>query len=362
MGKVLRAIGRFFWRFMVVFSFIVNIVLLVVVLFLLVTIFDIKNNIAAPLVQGLHSSFVGLKDATIDWTIPVRDTIPVVLDIPLQTETTVVLTEAVPINVIAYIDILSQPAQVSLNLPAGLELPVRLDLNVGVNQPLDVELDVRAVIPLKDTQLNDPVTNLQLLLEPMAIGLDNLPNNFGEAFSMIGDALGGNAPDLLAANAYSERPWPGYSTTAGLNYPLANVPFPAANLPCQTGIVPLGGIAALDEQLAWRQNVWAAGGPEAVNDAARQQMDAQSVTDAFYNGGFSAFRAQSVAQGAGATPGTIIPCANPMSSQAAPPGSQTVDPVPTNTNTDGSTTGTDGGTITQPLDPNDQGILPTPTP
>lgn len=360
MGKVLRAIGRFFWRFMVVFSFIVNIVLVVVVLFLLITIFDIKNNIAGPLVQGLHSSFVGLKDATIDWTIPVRDTIPVTLNIPLETDTTVVLTQDVPISVTAYIDILSRPALVSLNLPAGLELPVRLDLDVGVDQPLDVALDVRAVIPLKDTQLNDPVTNLQLLLEPMAIGLDNLPNNFGEAFSMIGDALGGNPPDLLAANAYSEQPWPGYSTTAGLNYPLADVPFPAQNLPCRTGIVPLGGIAALDEQLSWRRDVWAAGGPEAVNAGARQQMDAQAITDAFYNGGFSEFRAQSVAQGA--TADTIVPCANPVTSQAAPPGTQTVDTPPTNTTDSGTDTGTTGGAITQPLDPNDQGILPTPTP
>jgi hypothetical protein len=356
MGRVLRAIGRFIWRFMVIFSFIVNIVLVVVVAFLLVTLFDIKNNIAGPLVQGLHSSFVGLKSATIDWTIPVRDTIPVTLDIPLETETVVVLTEAVPINVTAYIDILSQPAQVSLNLPAGLELPVRLDLDVGVDQPLDVALDVRAVIPLKDTQLNDPVTNLQLLLEPIAVALDNLPNDYGEAFAMVGDALGGNAPDLLAENDYSRNPWPGYATTAGLNYPLANVPFPNANLPCQTGIVPLGGIPALDEQLIWRQEVWAAGGPDAVNEAARQQLDAQAIPDAFYGGGFSAFRAQAVAQGVVAGQ---VPCNQPMTSQAAPGGGQAEGALPTDST---PTPAPDGAIITQPLDPNDQGILPTPTP
>ena len=58
--------------------------------------FEIKNQVAQPLVNGLHSSFVGLDQATIDWTIPVRDTIQVQLDIPLETDTVVVLTEPVP--------------------------------------------------------------------------------------------------------------------------------------------------------------------------------------------------------------------------------------------------------------------------
>ena len=62
-----------------IFSFIVNIILVCVLLVLGLLIFQIKNNIADPLVGGLHGSFVGLDEATIDWTIPVRDTIPVKL-------------------------------------------------------------------------------------------------------------------------------------------------------------------------------------------------------------------------------------------------------------------------------------------
>ncbi len=286
--RILRGIGRFFWRFMVIFSFIVNLILVIVLLVLGLLIFDIKNNIAQPLVGGLHSSFVGLDNATIDWTIPVRDTIPVVLNIPLKTNTKVVLSQPVPLTVNALIDLpginaYNVNATVQLELPAGLELPVNLDLNVPVNETLDVSLDVRAVIPLKETQLHDVAENLRLLFEPLARALYNLPGNFGEAGTLVSSVLSGNPPNLLADNAYSLNPWPGFSKTAGLNYTLLGEPVPAANVPLETGIVPVGGIPALDEQL--RPEIYQEGGPAAVNAQAGQGMEAQSVPATYYDGG-----------------------------------------------------------------------------
>jgi hypothetical protein len=285
---MLRAIGKFIWRFMIIFSFIVNIVLVIVLLALGILIFDIKNNIASPLVQGLHSSFVGLDDATIDWTIPVRDRIPVKLNIPLKTDTTVVLTKPVPITVNAQIDLpginaYGVAAKVNLELPQGLSLPVALDLNVPVDQQLDVALDVRAVIPLKETQLHDVADNLRLLFEPLARALDNLPNNFGEAGQMVSNVLAGKGPNLLDCNAYCQQPWPGFSKTAGLNYTLYNQPVPPQNVPVKTGIVPLGGIPFLDQQI--RPEVYQEGGPQAVNAQAASNLQAQSVPADYYNGG-----------------------------------------------------------------------------
>jgi hypothetical protein len=300
---ILRGIGRAFWRFMVIFSFIVNIVLVVVVVVLLLLIFDIKNNIASPLVQGLHSSFVGLDQATIDWTIPVRDEIPVRLNIPLETNTVVTLTRGVPLAVYANINAPSLTmtnALVQLTLPAGLELPVALNLDVVVDQPLPVALDVRAVIPLKETQLHDVATSLRLLLEPMAVALDNLPSDFNGAGQLVGDILGGNPPNLLEANQYSLNPWPGFSRTAGQNYELVNVPTPWENRPIETGIVPVGGVPALDEQV--RPWLYANNSsPHLNNEAARQQMAAQGVSPVFFNGQFAAFRASSVAAAAADT-------------------------------------------------------------
>lgn len=271
--RALRAFGRAFKTFMIIFSFVVNLVLIIVVVALVLLIFDLKNNVVTPLVTGLHSSFVGLDEATIDWTIPVRDSIPVKFDLPLNQGTVVRLTENVPLSVAATINLpgvgVLNNAQVFLSLPAGLELPVQLDLTVPVDQEIDVSLDVRAVIPLNETQLHDPVENLRLVFEPIVRALYNLPDDFGEAGQMVGDILAGRSVDLMAESDYSRNPWFGFSRTAGYGYLLAHEPIPPESAAVETGIVPMGGIPALDELL--RPDVYAEGGPAAVNRQAADQ-------------------------------------------------------------------------------------------
>lgn len=283
----LKAIGGSIKNFMILFSFIVNLILVIVLIILGLVIFEIKNQIASPLISGLHSSFVGLDEATIDWTIPVRASVPVVLDIPLQQNTIVVLTENVPLTVSANITLPGvgelNNATVSLSLPVGLQLPVALNLNVPVrDQQLPVSLDVRAVIPLRETQLHDPFDNLRLMFEPLAVALSNLPSGFNEVPGFVSGALDSDGINLLAPNAYSQDPWPGFSQTAGTAYSLNGEPWPAANIPLDTGVIPLGGIPALDQQL--RPDVWAAGGPAAINAQAEQQLTAQGVPPWAYGG------------------------------------------------------------------------------
>jgi len=335
--RILKKIGGLIRNFMILFSFIVNIVLLVIVIALGILIFDIKNNVVTPLITGLHSSFVGLNDATIDWTIPVRDEIPVVLDIPLQTETIVTLTQNVPLTLNAQIDLgggnTLDNATVFLSLPAGTELPVRLDLNVPVDQMLDVSLDVRAVIPLSETQLHDPVDNLRLTFEPIVRALYNLPNGFDGVLPFANDVLDGSPPNLLAENDYSLQPWPGYSRTAGLNYGLFGESWPAQNLPMQTGIVAEGGIPALDEQL--RPEIYAAGGPDVINQQAEQSLQAQGVPAPAYDGTMAAY-VVSMRGTTGTEGGSIPPSEGSgdlgivVQPQTAAPLAENVLPVPDN--------------------------------
>jgi hypothetical protein len=304
--RVLRAIGKYFWRFMIIFSFIVNIILVVVLLVLGLTIFDIKKNIAQPLLQGLHGSFVGLNNATIDWTIPVDETIHVdranaQLDttIPINvTETIVTLTQPVPLNVSANINLpgignLSN-AQVALTLPQGTQLPVSLSFGLAVQQDVTVSLDVpvdlnvRAVIPINQTQLADPINNLELLFDPIVRVLGNLPSDFGGVGPFVSQVLSSNPPNLLAETDYIRHPWPGYSLTAGLNYPptLANAPIPPENIPVLTGIVPQGGIPALDQGV--RGDTYQNGGnPDTVNAQAVGSMQGQSVPAQYYDGTYA---------------------------------------------------------------------------
>jgi|GEM_PF-431667 len=293
----MRALGKFIWRFMVIFSFIVNFVLIVVLLLAGLFIFQIKNQVADPLIGGLHSTAAGLGESTIDWVIPVRDSLGIDLEVPINAgtilsevteiggvpvteqipgETVVTLTRPVPIAITgAYIDagnLQLTNATVNITLPAGTQLPVALDLVLGLQEDIPVELDVRAVIPLGQTQLNDPINQLGLLFEPLAIGLHNLPDDFSEAGDFTGriysQVLNGNEPfgswlttfllstDGSGFNDDVYDPWFGFSQTAGYNYDLASQSYPGESLPIDTQVTVPGGIPALDALLPDREQYY----------------------------------------------------------------------------------------------------------
>lgn len=271
------------WRFMVIFSFIVNFVLVAVLIGAGLLIFEIKGQVADPLIGGLHSTAVGLNNSTIDWTIPVDTNLPINLDVPINAqtitsqvtniggqavdpiagETLVTLTRPVPISInnafIQSNDLTLRNATVNITLPAGTQLPVALNLGINLETEIPVNLDVRAVIPISETQLADPISTLGLLFEPLALGLHNLPNNFGEAGDFATQIIENEEPfgEFLTVflldengngfNTQAYIPWAGYSRTAGVNYPLFGVPFPPENRPLQTGLVEPGGIPALDQ-------------------------------------------------------------------------------------------------------------------
>ncbi|MCA0456407.1 MAG: hypothetical protein LCI00_20710 [Chloroflexi bacterium] len=342
--RALKTIGKYFWRFMIVFSFIVNIILVVVLLVLGLTIFDIKKNIAQPLIQGLHSSFVGLNDATIDWTIPVQDTISVdranaqlETTIPINlAETVVTLTQPVPLTVGANITapgLTVSGASVSLTLPAGTRLPVSLAFDLPVQQDVTVSLDVpvdlkvRAVIPLDQTQIHDPVENLRLLFEPLVRALGNLPGDFSEVGTFAGQILSGNAPNLLAETPYSQNPWPGYSTTAGTNYTLGNAEIPADNVASTTGIVPIGGIPALDEGI--RPELYQNGStPATLNQQTINNLIGAGVNPAAFNGSYADTANSPSKQGSGQQPPTTTDTTNPPITDTGDTGQQPTGEIP----------------------------------
>ncbi|MEL6308302.1 MAG: hypothetical protein AAFQ52_09175 [Chloroflexota bacterium] len=306
---VLRGIGTAIWRFMVIFSFIVNLVLVVVLLLAGLFIFQIKAQVADPLIGGLHSTAAGLDEATIDWVIPVRDSLGISLDVPINAdtiisevtqigdtvippdqqiagETVVRLTRPVPISISnAFIqsnDLTLRNATVDITLPEGTLLPVALDLAINLETDIPVDLDVRAVIPLGETQLADPIERLGLLFEPLAIGLHNLPNNFSEAGTFAAQVVGGeitadNAANVLLAtdgtgfNANPYDPWTGFTQTAGVGYEdLMAQTYPTQSRPVDTGLVVPGGIPALDAALTDRAQYY-------VDDQTPASINAQVI-------------------------------------------------------------------------------------
>jgi hypothetical protein len=369
--RLLRGIGTWLWRFMVIFSFIVNFVLIVILLLAGLFIFQIKDQVADPLIGGLHTTAAGLGEATIDWTIPVRDRIPVVLNIPLSTDTIVVLTDPVPLEVPASIDLpglnaYGVNATVRITLPEGLSLPVALDLVVPVDEELDVALDVRAVIPVSETQLADPIETLGLLFEPLAIGLYNLPNNFNEAGSFVGAVLNRDANTpwanhishlLLSTDGAGFNPvpydaWVGYSRTAGLDYPLGDQNFVDANEPVLTGLVPPGGIPALDSQIDRRTDYYQNGErPADYNATVIQSLNNAGIPPYTWDGGYDAYyltqQNGSITQPL--TPRTTQPDVNTPPDQTAPE------------ETEAPPASVGGRDIPTPMPETDSGMIPTPS-
>jgi hypothetical protein len=244
----IKAFWTAFKNFAILLSFIMNFILIVVLLVVIQQIFAIKGGILEPLVTGLHSSFVGLGEARIITNITVEDTIPVKLDIPLDTQTVVTLTDNVPLNVPAGFtlsDGTTLRGRVAITLPRDLQLPVALKLNVPVDSPLPIKLNVPVDIPLNQTQLNDVAERLEGLFDPLVRLIGNLPSDWNSAAVWVGRILSGDAPDLWAPNRYITDPWPGFRT--GLVPPGADVvPVPdagAAPIGEQTPVFPVDGAA-----------------------------------------------------------------------------------------------------------------------
>ena len=182
-----------FWKIATLFSFVVNFVLIIVLVQVAGLLFDINNAIALPLIGGLHTSFVEMDQAHITTsivvsdTLLVKDTIPVVFDLPLQQNTIVTLVNDTPVkNATIYLN--SQPVPLDLVLRQGTELGISLNLTVPVSQTIPVVLNVPVVlkvpvdIPLNETQLHSPFTRLARLVAPYDYILSKLPSSWKEVF------------------------------------------------------------------------------------------------------------------------------------------------------------------------------------
>lgn len=169
-----------FKTFAILFSFTVNIILIIVLLLVAPLIIPIVDGIAKPIVGGLTNSFVDMSEAKIVRTISVEDEIPIEFTLPLDTRTDVVLAEAVPLNVPAQFNLPGDGGringQVAIQLPKGLILPVQLSLEVPVQERIPVELAVQVEIPLDETELGQPFNTLRGLFEPLNNLLIKLPN------------------------------------------------------------------------------------------------------------------------------------------------------------------------------------------
>ncbi len=178
-----------FKNFAILFSFIVNLITIIILLIAAPLIIPIVNDIVEPIVGGLNNSFVDMGEAHIVQEIEVSDTIPVVFTLPLSTTTQVRLIAPVPVQAQTSFSLPDGGGTingiVNLTLAEGMILPVALNLVVPVSQTIPVNLAVGVDIPLAQTELGRPFNDLQMIFHPLYGLLQGLPSTNGEFYERI---------------------------------------------------------------------------------------------------------------------------------------------------------------------------------
>lgn len=173
-----------FWTVTAIFSLIVNVLLVIVVIVLLTQVFAIKNAIQVGLIDPLYENFVRMDEARIQTAVTVDTSVSARFDLPLDTDTTVRLSQDTPIEN-ANVDInsgsLSLRAPADIILPSGTNLPIHLSLTVPVDQQIPISLTVPVDIPLNQTELHAPFVGLRDTVAPYRDLLNAIPSSWEEA-------------------------------------------------------------------------------------------------------------------------------------------------------------------------------------
>ncbi|MCD6284595.1 MAG: hypothetical protein J7M39_01620 [Anaerolineae bacterium] len=185
--RVIPRLWNVFKNIAILFSFLVNIVLVIVVAILVLradSIFSIKTEVAEPLLLDLDQAFAALGESTIQSTIYITDTIPVVFDIPLEQNTDVILTQPVPLNMPAQFMISGGGGTingtVTMSLPQGQALPVVLRINVPVSTTVPVIVDAPVTIDVAEAGMGPAIEQLRAVFRPMTSFVQSLPDSAEE--------------------------------------------------------------------------------------------------------------------------------------------------------------------------------------
>jgi hypothetical protein len=174
-----------FWTITGILSLVVNIILIVTLILVGQELFTVRQLVLG-LVDGLHGNFVKMDQAHIQTTIQVSAQIPVTFNLPVKTNTTVILTEDTNLpntNVslsTGGLTITNAPANITL--PAGTRLPIALDITVPVSAMVPVQIPVAVDIPLELTELHEPFVGLQNVVKPYQELLAKLPTSWDDVF------------------------------------------------------------------------------------------------------------------------------------------------------------------------------------
>ncbi|HXF68574.1 MAG TPA: hypothetical protein VNK89_02105 [Thermoflexus sp.] len=178
--KFLRNLWRAFQTVAILFSFVMNLALLVVLIALYTQLASLKAAVSDT-VARLEGVVQDLGGAHISTTIPIRQSIPVAFELPVQQDTVVVTLAPVPITTAATFQLPGGGGTINgtvfINLPSGTRLPVRLNMTVPVRTQIPVNFDQPVDIALGASGLDPVVLKLLALLRDLKALLALIPGS-----------------------------------------------------------------------------------------------------------------------------------------------------------------------------------------
>lgn len=175
------------WKAMILTSFVLNLVLFAVVIFMFSFVLFFRNQLldttmglqgfARGNVAELRDVVKQLEGATIKTTIPLDQPLPLKgagVVVPVDQQTTVTLVEPVPLLLSgADIDLGGgnrlRASNIALTLPQGTPLKIALKMDIPLdNVTIPIKLNVPVSIPLKDTELGPQFQRLGAVVDRLA--------------------------------------------------------------------------------------------------------------------------------------------------------------------------------------------------
>ncbi len=204
MNERLRKTWGAFANIAIVFSFVVNCILVLVLLIAIGPLLQLKSGLVEPLLADLDGAFQGLGETNIETTVQVDQPIPIQFDLPLDQplgldfdlpidqDTVVMLTESVPLVAPATFTLPGAGGAingtVSLNLPVGMHLPIHLNMvvpvettipvqmMVPVSESVPIQMTIPVNIQLGDAGLNPAVQRLRGVFTPVNVLIQSIPD------------------------------------------------------------------------------------------------------------------------------------------------------------------------------------------
>ncbi len=196
-----------FANFAIIFSFIVNCVLVSTLVLSIGPLLYMKSSFLEPLLRDLDQAFLGLAETNIETTVDVDQTIPIRFDLPLNQPLD--LDFELPIRQQTQVR-LTAPARVenvqisfrlpggggvingtgSIVLPPGTVLPVELDMvvpvektipvqmTVPVSQTIPIQMTIPVRIQLGEAGLDPAVQQLRDVFTPLRVMVESIPDGF----------------------------------------------------------------------------------------------------------------------------------------------------------------------------------------